>query len=118
MPDLPTAAPNLYAATINGTTLTADLDIGERSRLDASDTTKAQRKGGLVLVDSELIYYAMYDESEPGVVYDLMRGMNGTTEADHDVATAVVTFFSYEMNLLSMQAHILNLEQRLQDLEP
>lgn len=112
MPDLPTSVGSSYAPTINSTTLTVDLNSDD-DRLDVTDGTGFQRGGGLVLIDTEVIYYGTFDSSEPNTVYDLKREMNGTVKANH-AAGKSVTIFSYG-NMLALQAHILNLEQRMQD---
>lgn len=115
MPDLPTTT-GIYAPTVNSCTLTVNLDIGERNRIDVNDGTGLRRGGGLILVDAELIYYSIFDPSEPNVAYDLYRGMNGTSEVNHRVGDVpVVAIYSYDKSLLSMVAHLLNLEQRMQD---
>lgn len=103
-----------YTATANGATLTVDLVAGERNSMQC-DTTGAQRGGGLVQVENEVIYYGIFDPSEPGVLYDLYRGQNGTIEDDHH-SGAAVTIFGYEKGMLSLFAHVLNLEKRVQDL--
>lgn len=115
MADFPTTAGD-FAPSIMGATLTADLDIGWTNHMEISDTAGAQVKGGVALVDSEPIYYGMFDPSDPGKLYDLQRGMNEVAEADH-VIGASVTLFGYSSNA-AQQAHILNLEARLQALEP
>lgn len=117
MPDLPTTAGS-YAPTISsGVTLSANLSIGDKNGMHVSDTSACQRGGGLVKVESEVIYYGMYDPSEPGMIYDLYRAQNGTTEADH-VSGAAVTVYGYAKGMAAMQAHMLNLEARVKALEP
>lgn len=104
-----------YTAVLVSPTLSTDLNIGDKNHVHISDTTGAQRGGGLILIGMEIIYYELFDPSDPGMLYDLHRGMNGTAEANH-VATAPVTIYSYELGIASMQAHILNLESRVQSL--
>ena len=115
MPSLPTTA-GAYAPTIAFPKLVGDLQIGDKNMLELTSGTGGQPKGGILVLnydtaDLEVVYYGEY--SGGPFFYFLRRAMNGTLAVKH-LDGANVMLYSYGSNL-SIQAHLLNLEQRMQD---
>lgn len=108
--------------TVITTALAADLDIGDED-CSLTDATGAAGRATIV-VDDEIIYYHSRLGNAPSTVEGLLRGQDGTVEADH-VATAVVTIVSGPRfgnpalidAVLMMQDHLVDLRSRVTALE-
>jgi hypothetical protein len=105
-------------------TLAGDINESFINHLKVSNAAGAPRKNGTVVVDGEIIYYGIFDPSDPGYLYDLKRGQDGTTAAAHSAGAVVAILGPPRFGspalvdaVIAMQTTINDLKSRLEALE-
>jgi len=88
------------------------------------NSSMAPDKSGTISIDDEIIYYHGCHKDEPGTLFDLLRGQEGTVATEHAIGTAVSIHGAARHgnpaivdSMIAMQEKIIDLEMRLVKLE-
>lgn len=108
----------------SSTVLISDLVEGETRIAIVDDASSANRKGGFMLIEEEMIYYGLADSSSPNHVYDLIRAQLNTVDVLHSAGAPVTLFSTPRFDnpartnaIISMQEVINDLKERVEVLE-
>lgn len=127
-----TATTLATGAASTSTTLAADIDDAE-TILEFADPIVADRQGGAVFIEGETIIYTRlsFDPDYPTMLYDVIRGADGTSAASHTATTPVMVtgrsrynnpalveaLIATQMTIIAQAALIAALDERVEALE-